>query len=211
MHLAPNPVPDKFADDRKINSACFIFNFGADIAYAPTFMGDADCARKRVFGCTQQLVRALIDDTNRNSSSVITNPTILNNANIELHYVAILNAALAPDTVDDFVVKRDADVPGENAMPESIAQKSALHTRFVHKIRGCLIYFLGGNSRANQIADPVEDVARGAACLPHLLYFPGVLNRNHFPVLSSINFEMSAKTASRSRFPSIRCKMDTFL
>src|SRR5262245_10296864 len=211
MHLAANAVTNKFAHDRKTISACFVLNFGADIADAPAFVGDADCARERVFGRTQQLVRALFDDSNGNSRGVITNPTILNNADVELHYVAILNAPLAANTVDHFVVKRDANVPGENAVPQTITQKRALDARVAHEVRGCLIYFLGCNSRANQIADSVEDVASGAACLPHLLDFPGVLDRNHCAILSSINFEISAKTASRSRFPAIRCKIDAFL
>src|SRR5262249_16447461 len=211
MHLAANAVPNKFAHDRKTISACLLLDFGADIAHAPTFMGDADCARQRVFGRTQQLVRALFDDSNGNSRGVITNPTILNNADVELHHVAILNAPLAANTMDHFVVKRDANVPGENAVPQTITQKRAPYAGVAHKVRGCLIYFLGCNSRPDQITDSVEDVARGAACLPHLLDFPGVLDRNHCAVLSSINFEMSAKTASRARFPSIRCKMDTFL
>jgi hypothetical protein len=80
-------------------------------------MGNADCARERVFGRTQQLVRALVDDSYGNSRGVIANPTILNNADVELHDVAILNAPLAANTVDHFVVKGDANVPGKDAMP----------------------------------------------------------------------------------------------
>src|SRR5262249_47373024 len=113
--------------------------------------------------------------------------------------------------VDDFVIKGDANVPRKDAMPQPITQKGAFYTGVAHEVRGCLIHFFGCNSRTNQIADPVEDVACCATCLSHFFDFPGVLDRNHFAVLSSINFEMSAKTASRSRFPSIRCKMDTFL
>src|SRR6266404_8848919 len=211
MHFAPNAVPNEFAHDRKTISAGFILNFGADIAHAPAFMSDADCARERVFGRPQQLVRALIDDSYGNSRSVIANPTIRNNADVELHYVAILNAPLAANTVDHFVVKGDANVAGKNAMAQPITQKGAFYAGVAHEVRSCLIHFLGCNSRANQIADPVEYVAGCAACLPHLLNFPGVLDRNHFAVLSSINFEMSAKTASRSRFPSIRCNIDSLL
>src|SRR4029077_18463822 len=190
MHFAPDPVPNKFAHHRKTISARFILNFGADVAYAPAFVGDADCARERVFGCTQQLIGALLDDSNGNSGSVIANPTILNNANVELHDVAILNAPRAANTVDHFVVKGDANVPGKDAMPQAITQKGAFYAGVAHEVRGCLIHFLGCNSRANQIADPVEYVARCATCLPHLLDFPSVLDRNHFAVLSSINFEM---------------------
>src|SRR5215471_15166613 len=164
MHLAPNSMPNKFAHNRKTISACFIFNFRADIAHASAFMGDADCARKSVFSRTQQLVCTLINDSNGNSRGVIPNPTILNNANVELHYVAVLNPSLAANTVDHFVIKGDANMPGKNAMPQAIAQKRALYTRVAHEISGCLIYFLGCNSRANQIADSVKDVARGAAC-----------------------------------------------
>src|SRR5262249_24472796 len=102
-------------------------------------------------------------------------------------------------------------VPGKDAVSQPITEKRAFYPGVAHKVRGCLIYFFGCNSRTNQIADSIEYVACGATCLPHLFDFPGVLDRDHFAVLSSINFEMSAKTASRSRLPSIRCKMDTFL
>src|SRR6516164_439237 len=210
MHFTSNAVPDEFAHDRKTISACFILNFGADIPHAPAFMGHADCARKSVFSRAQQLVRTLFDNSNGNSRGVIPNPTILNNTDVELHNVAILNAPLAANTVDHFVIKRDTNVPGKDAMPQPITQEGASYTSIAHKVRSCLIDFFGRNSRTNQIADPVEDVACCAACLPHLLDFPGVLDRNHCAILSSINFEMSSKTMSRSRFPSIRCKMDTF-
>src|SRR5437763_9775846 len=125
MHFASNAVPNKFAHDRKTISASLILNLGADIAHAPAFMSDADCARERVFGRTQQLVGALVDDSDGNSRSVIANPTILNNADIELHYVAILNTPLAANTVDHFVVKGDANVPGKNAMAQPITTKGA--------------------------------------------------------------------------------------
>src|SRR5215831_13116734 len=211
MHFASNAVSDEFTHDRKTISARLILNLGANIAHAPAFMGNADRARERVFRRTQQLILALFDDSNRDSRGVIANPTILNNADVELHNVAILNASLAADTVDHFVVKGDANVPRKNAVPQSITQKGAFYAGVAHKVGGCLVYFLRCNSGANQIADPIEYVARCAACLPHLLNFPAVFDWNHFAVLSSINFEMSAKTASRSRLPSIRCKTDTFL
>jgi hypothetical protein len=204
-------VPNKFAHDRKIIPTRFILNFGADIAHAPALMGDTDCVGERVFGRAQQLVRALVDDSYGNSRGVIANPTILDNADVELHDVPILNAPLAANTVDHFIVKGDANVSGKDAVPQPITQKGAFYAGVTHEVRGCLICFFGCNSRANQIADPVEYVARCAACLPHLLDFPSVLDGNHFAVLSSINFEMSAKTASRSRFPSIRCNIDNFL
>src|SRR5206468_9864112 len=154
---------------------------------------------------------ALVDDSNGNGGGVVANPAILHDPDVELHYVPILNASFTADAVDHFVVKRDANVPGENAVPEPITKKSAFYGGVAHEVCGGLVHLLGCNSRPNQIADPVEYVARCAACLPHLLNFPGVLDRNHFAVLSSINFEMSAKTASRSRFPSIRCNIDSFL
>src|SRR4029077_8367506 len=100
MHFAPNSVPNKFAHHRKTISARFILNFGADVPNAPTFMGHTDCAPERVFGRTQQLVGALVDDPYGNSRGVIANPTILNNTDVELHDIAILNAPLATNTVD---------------------------------------------------------------------------------------------------------------
>src|SRR6185369_7272946 len=210
MHFTPNSMPNEFTHDRKTISARFIFNFSADIAHAVPFVRDDDCAGKRGFGRPQQLVSALVDDSNRNSGGIIANPAVPNNTYVEFHYVAVLNAPLAANTVDHFVIEGDADVRWKNAVPEPITKKGALHTRVTHKIRSRLVHFLGCDSRANQIADSVEDVACRAASQPHLFDFPGVLDRNHFALLSSINFEMSAKTASRSRFPSIRCNIESF-
>src|SRR6267142_4708379 len=95
MHFAPDAVPNKFAHHRKTISARFILNFGADVPHPSPFMSNVDRARERVFGRTQQLVRALVDDSYGNSRGVVAYPTILNNADVELHHVAILNAPLA--------------------------------------------------------------------------------------------------------------------
>src|SRR5258705_13124593 len=159
MHFAPDAVPNKFAHDRKTISARFILNFGADVPHPPPFMSNTDRARERVFGRAQQLVRALVDDSYGNSRGVVANPAILNNADVELHHVAILNAPLAANTVDHFVVKGDANVPGKSAMAQPITQKGAFYAGVAHKVCGCLIHFLGCNSRTNQIADSVEYVA----------------------------------------------------
>src|SRR5262249_58343072 len=114
----------------------FILNFGADIAHAPASMSDADCARERVFSHTQQLIRPLIDDSNGNGRGVIANPTIMDNADVELHNLAILNAPLAANAVHHFVIERDANVAGKNAVPEPIAQKGTFHAGVAHEIRG---------------------------------------------------------------------------
>src|SRR5215469_6681665 len=138
--------------------AGFILDFGADIAHATTLMSDANGARERVFGHTQQIVRSLVDNSNGNSRGIISNPTLLNDTDVELHYVAILNSTLAADTVDNFVVKRDTNVSGKNTVSEPITKKRAFHTGVVHEIRGCLVHFLRCDSGANQVADLVQDV-----------------------------------------------------
>src|SRR5262249_30218667 len=153
----------------------------------------------------------LVNDSDGNSRRIIANPAVRNNADVELHYVAILNAPLAADAVDHFVVKRDTNVSGKHTMPKPITQKRAFHTGVAHEIRGRLIDFLRCNSRPNQVPDLVENVASCAARLAHLVDLPGVLDRDHFAVLSSINREISAKTASRPRLPSIRCRIENFL
>src|SRR4029078_3984045 len=98
MHFAPNAVPDKFAHHRKTILTRFVLNFRADIPHSAPFMGSADCACERVFSRAQQLVGALVDDSNWHSRRIIANPTILNNTDVELHDVAILNAPLTANT-----------------------------------------------------------------------------------------------------------------
>src|SRR5262249_60822361 len=129
----------------------------------------------------------------------------------ELHNPPIRKAPLVAKAVHHSVIERDENVAGKNAVPEPIAQKGTFHAGVAHEIRGCLIHFLRCNSRANQVAHPIEDITRRAACLPHLFDLPRILYRNHFAVLSSINREVSPKTASRSRLPSIRYRVDSFL
>src|SRR6476661_2274334 len=211
MHFAPDAMTNKFAHHRKAISTRFVLDLRADVSHAPAFMRNADRARESVFGRAQQLVRALVDDSYRNGRGIIANPTILNNADVELHDIAILNAPLAANTVNHFVIKGDANVPGENAMPQPITEKRTFYPSIPHEVRSFLINFLRRNSGANQIAHTVKYLAGGAARLPHFLYFLRVFDRDHSAVLSSINREISAKIASRSRLPSIRCRIDTFL
>src|SRR6188472_3937800 len=177
MHFAPDAVTNKFAHHRKTVAARFVLNFRADVSYAPAFMRNADRARESIFGRTQQLVRALVDDSYGNCRGVIANPTILNNADVEFHDIAILNTPLAANTVNHFVVKRDANVPGENAMPQPITEKGAFYPSIPHKVRSFLIDFLRCDSGANQIAHTVKYLAGGAARLPHFFYFLRVLDR----------------------------------
>src|SRR5262249_59586667 len=91
MHFAPHAVPNKFAHHGKTISARFILNFGADIAHAPPSMSDADVARELVFSHTPPLIRPLIDDSNGNGRGVVANPTIMDNADTELHNLALLH------------------------------------------------------------------------------------------------------------------------
>src|SRR5205085_6155419 len=140
------------------------------------------------------------NDSDGTSLGVIAYPAILNDADVQLHNFALLNAPLAADAVNHFVVKRDANVARENAVPHPITQKCTLHAGLAHEVRCCFVHLFGRNTRANQIANAVENVARSATCLPHFLNFPGVFDRNHR--LSSISREMSLKTPSRSRLPS---------
>src|SRR4051794_719934 len=98
-------------------------------------------------------------------------------------------------------------------MTEPIIIKGALHFGVGHEIGGGFVHFLGRNSGTNQFSQTIEDVARGAARLPHLLDFLGVLDRNTHAAatLSSISRDISANTVSRSQLPSIRRKIDILL
>src|SRR5690349_2945499 len=195
MHFAPHAVSDELAYHRKTIFARFIFDFGTDIADAAAFMSGADRAAECIFCSTQQLVGALIDDSHGNCRGVVANPSILNDPDVELHDIAILNAPLTANPMDHFVVQGDTNVPGENAMPQAITKKGAFYAGIVHEICGCLIHFLRRDSGTNEVAYAVQYVAGCAAGLPHLFDFPGVLDWNHFAVLSSISLEMSANTA----------------
>src|SRR5205085_12410065 len=128
----------------------------------------------------------------------------------EFDYVTILNPPLTADPVHNFVIERDANVPRKNAMAQPIAEKRALYLRVSHEISGRFIYFLRRDSGTNQFAHPVENVARRATRLPHLLNFFCALDWNHAGTFSSIKRDISVNTVSRSRFPSIRRKIDIF-
>src|SRR5438093_11128090 len=105
MHFSPHSVPNKFAHDGEIKATRFILDFGANVADAPAFAGDADCASQRIFGDAQQLIRAFINDSNRNGRGIIPYPAILDYADVQLHNATILNAALAAYAVNHSIVK----------------------------------------------------------------------------------------------------------
>src|SRR5438270_11954355 len=92
-------------------------------------------------------------------------------ANAQLHAIAILKAPLATDAMHHFIVQRDANVSGENAMAEPITEKCALYSRLIHEIRSRFVHFLCRHAWANQLADSVENVPRRPAGLSHFLNF----------------------------------------
>src|SRR6266404_266509 len=154
------------------------------------------------------MIGPLVDYSHRDGCGVVPHPTILDHADVEFDDLAVLNAALASNAVHHFVVQRDANGARKNAVPEPITEKRALHASFVHEIGGRVIHLFRRNAGANHFTDSIENVARAAARLPHLFDFLHALNRNHAGTLSSISREISAKTVSRSRLPSIRRKID---
>ena len=98
--------------------------------------------------------------------------------------------------------------PGKNAMPDPVAEKRAPHAGFLHEIGRGLVHFLRRNAGPDQLAHPIENLAGRAAGLPHFFDLFSALDRNHADC--SINREMSLKTASRSRFPSILRSVPAF-
>src|SRR6266436_275990 len=186
----------------------FIFNLRADIAEARTLACDADCPLQRIFRDAQQLVDTLLDDSDRHRRRGVPHPTVLDYSDVQLHNIAVLNPALARDAVHNFVIERNADVPRKHTVPEPITQESTFHLRFLHENSSRFIDLLRRDSRTDELADTIENLARGTARLPHLLDFFCALDRNHAGTLSSIKREISANTVSRSRLPSIRCKID---
>src|SRR6266480_3182293 len=186
----------------------FIFNLRADIAEACALACDADCPLQRILRDGQQLVDTLLNDSHRHRCRRVPHPTVLDHADVQLHNIAVLNPALARDPVYNFVIERNANVPRKNAVPQPITQESASHLRFLHESSSRVIDLFGRNSGTDELADTIENFARGAARLAHLLDFFCAFDRNHAGTLSSITCEISANTPSRSRLPSIRCKID---
>src|SRR5436189_4597 len=62
-----------------------------------------------------------------------------------------------------------------------------------HEVRRRLVHFFGRNAGTDQLAYAIENVARGAASLPHLVNFLRVFNWDHVAFLSSINRETSSQ------------------
>src|SRR5438093_590305 len=98
------------------------------------------------------------------SSSNLTSATpILIIGSIARVIPALDFGPLAADAVHHFIVKRDTNVAGKNTVPEPITEKRAFDVRFAHEVRSRFIDFLGRNSGANQLPDPVENIAGGPA------------------------------------------------
>jgi hypothetical protein len=91
---------------------------------------------------------------------------------------------------------------------EPIPEKGAFDPGLLHKNGGRFIDLFRGDARPNKVAYTIQNIARGAAGLPHFFDFSGAFDRNHAELLLSISREISANTASRSRLPSIRCRID---
>jgi hypothetical protein len=83
-------------------------------------------------------------------------------------------------------------LPGKTRCPSRYPRKGAPHSGVLHQIRGCLIDLLGRNSRPDQLAHPIKNLACRAAGNPHLVDLPSRLYRNH-RTRSSIKAEISAK------------------
>ena len=201
-------MPDEFAHDAESIAQRDLFDREANIAEPHAFRRGLDRAAQRGLRDAQKTLRPFIDHADRNGVSGVPHPTVLDHADVELDDVAVLDPALAPDAVHDFVIERDANIPGENAMPDPITEESALHAGFLHEIGRGLVHFLRRNAGANQILHPIENLAGRAAGAPHFFDFLCALDRNHADC--SINREISPKTASRSRFPSILRSVPAF-
>src|SRR5438270_3243441 len=163
------------------------------------FVGNRDGTIECLLRDSQQSLHAIINDAYRHRRGRISDPAVSNHSDIQLYDVAILNAPLAGDPMNDFIIQRDADVARINPVPQPIAEKGTLHSRFRHHLRSRFVDFLGGDSGSNQLDYTLEDIAGDAAGLAHFLCLLRALDRNHF---DSISREMSLKTVSRSRFPS---------
>jgi hypothetical protein len=210
VHFSPNAVPDKFAHDGKIISPGFIFYFRANIAEAPARASHGDRACERGFGDSHQTFNAFINYSDGDSCGVVPHPAVFDDADVELNDIAVLNTSLAPDAVDNFIVQRDANVAGENAVPKPVTEECAFDIRFLHEISSRLIHFFGRDSGPDEFAHAIKNFPRATARLPHPFHFLGILDGDHAVALFSIKREMSLKTASRPRFPSIRRKIDIF-
>jgi len=169
----------------------------------------SDGSLQRALRDGEELLDPFIDHPDRNRRRRVPHPAVLHDADIELHDVAILNTALAPDAVHDLVVEGYTDVAGKDAMPKAVAEERTANSRFRDQVRRGLVDLLGRNAGTNELADFFQNIARSATGQPHFVDLPCRLNGDHC-TRSSIKAAISAKTTSRSRFPSTRCKAESF-
>src|SRR4030095_117380 len=209
VQLPSHTVADKFSNDAEVVANCFILDRRAKVAQSLVGTSKADGQLQRALSNREQFLNSLVDHANWNRRRRVAHPAILHNTDVQLHDVAVLDPTLAPDAVHNLVVQRNANVAGENSMPQPIPQKRAPPPGALHQIRGCLIDLFGRNPRPDQLAHPIENIACRAAGDPHLVDLPSRLYRNH-RTRSSIKAEISANTVSRSRFPSMRWRASSF-
>src|SRR5439155_20555001 len=125
------------------------------------------------------LLNPLVDHTGSDSCRRVTYPTVLNYSDVELHDVAVLNPTLTRDSMDNFVVDRDANVARENAVPKPITKESAFHFRPLHEVSRRFVHLFRCDSGPDQLAHSIENLARGAARSPHFVHFLRALDWNH--------------------------------
>src|ERR1700682_605670 len=97
-------MADKLAHDREMIAHGLVFNFGAKVAQASAFSRRRDGTVERTFGGAQQLLDSIVNNSNRDRLGCVPHPALLNHTNVELHDVAVLNAALTGNAGPPLVV-----------------------------------------------------------------------------------------------------------
>ena len=90
----------------------------------------------------------------RDAFRVIADPArFRENAYINLHDITLEELSRSPDSMDDFLVEGDADVPGEPLVTE----KGALTGATRHEVGSCAVDLAGGDAGSDQIAGEAKN------------------------------------------------------
>src|SRR5919201_1076891 len=171
VQFAADAVTDEFAHDCETISPRFVLDLRADVTETAAGVRHSYRAVECCLRRPQQALGAIVHHADGNGRSVVPYPTGLNDADVELDDIAVLNAPVAANPVNDLVVHRNANVSGENAVPEVVAKKCAFHFRLLHKISGRFVDFLCRDSWAYEFPYTIENVTGRATRLPHLIRF----------------------------------------
>lgn len=164
VQFPPDPVPDKFADDRVTVFLDMLLNGRANVVQTISGPSLIDPLMQSFFGALQELLYFWFDHSDRNGGGSVADPSIQNNTNIEFDDIAIVQLAGTANSMNDFFIDRNTDI----ARKPAISQKSAFPSAFADEIGGELIQCPSGHPRSNPRNDLFQDPTDDAATAAHL-------------------------------------------